>query len=206
MTNKQRLKVHTPIGKWKQLHEHVRVGDIVHVSLPIEQESMRFRLLKDELRLEFDEGSSMEAEEMEYTLLEHLSYDDWSSQFIGYAYPLKDKLVLYAVYDLNFHVYLDAITVQKLAKTYHFSPHPILYHGAVKPVGTETVSEFLMREVGGSNKAPKSRVRESALVVENVSRFREYRRIIGTWTMDKKAEPPVKKETESEDKTAILSS
>lgn len=182
MTQQNQLKVHTPIPKWRNIHDHVNQGDIIYVTLPIEKETIRFRLIKNKLRVELEEESRLDKESIERDCLMLLGRDDWSSQFVGYAYPSEGSLTLYAIYDLNFQVYLDGITVQKIAEVFGFVPHPILYHGAVKTGDNETVSEFLLRTIGESkmNAFRKRQVNEQ-VVVENVSRTYEYRRIIGSW-------------------------
>lgn len=182
MTKTSKLKVHTPISSWRNLNEHVAIGDIVYVTLPIEQETIRFRLHNNHLTLELEEASKLNREEIENLCYDLLGRDDWSNQFIGYAYPLENGLSLYAIYDLTFQVYLDGLTVQRLADIYGFVPHPIIYHGSVKPFENETVSEFLARELSKSRrKASLKKSGKEHVVVENVSRLYEYRRIIGAW-------------------------
>lgn len=183
MTYTKSLKVHTPIAPWRNLHDHVSIGDIVYVTLPIESDTIRFRLIDNKLNLEVDSQKEWNQEELEHQCYELLSRDDWSSQFIGYAYLKEGKLVLYAIYDLTFHVYLDGITVQKIAETYGFKPHPILYHGTVKPKAEESIPEFMKRIINESRvRAYKKRNVNEEVIVENVSRLYEYRRIIGSWT------------------------
>lgn len=182
MTNQTNLKIHTPVSPWRNLHEHVSIGDIVYVTLPITCETIRFRMQHNKLNLELEKGSELNREKLEHLCYELLSRDDWSNQFIGYAYPLDDGLALYAIYDLTFQVYLDGLTVQKLADAYGFKPHPILFHGSIKPVGTETVSDFLTRALSQSRKKSSlTKSGQAQVVVENVSRLYEYRRIIGAW-------------------------
>lgn len=183
MTQAKNLKVHTPITPWRNLNDHVSIGDIVYVTLPIESNTIRFRLIENKLKFEIDNDETVNPEELENHCFELLTKDDWSSQFIGYAYPADNGLVLYAIYDLTFHVYLDGITVQSLAETYGFKPHPILYHGSVKPSAEEGVPEFMKRMIGESRvRASKKRDVNEEVIVENVSRLYEYRRIIGSWT------------------------
>lgn len=183
MTYAKNLKVHTPITPWRNLHDHVSIGDIVYVTLPIESDTIRFRLINNKLKLEIESDKKWNQEELENQCYELLSRDDWSSQFIGYAYPKDGSLILYAIYDLTFQVYLDGITVQNLAETYGFKPHPILYHGTVKPMAEETIPEFMKRIIDESRvRAFKKRDVNEEVIVENVSRLYEYRRIIGSWT------------------------
>jgi hypothetical protein len=183
MTNKTKLKIHTPISSWKNLHDHVSVGDIVYVTMPIESETIRFRMEKNKLKLELDEASQMNREELSNICYDLLEKDDWSNQFIGYAYQKDDSLVLYAIYDLTFQVYLDGITVQKIADAFGFKPHPIVFHGSVKPSENESVSDFLVRVVSESRRVSfNKKEAHEKVVVENVSRLYEYRRIIGAWS------------------------
>lgn len=183
MTHARNLKVHTPISTWRNLHDHVTIGDIIYVTLPIEPGTIRFRLLNNKLKLEIEGNDELNQEKLEDICYDLLAKDDWSSQFIGYAYPKDDSLVLYAIYDMTFNVYLDGITVQQLAETYGFKPHPILYHGSVKPKADESVADFVKRTISESRvRAFKKIDVNEKVIVENVSRLYEYRRIIGAWT------------------------
>lgn len=183
MEKQTKLKIHTPISAWRNIHDHVSIGDIVYVTMPIECETLRFRIEKNKLKLELEEASKLNRTQLVDEIHDLLANDDWSSQFIGYAYQKAGGLVLYAIYDLTFNVYLDAVSVQKIANVFGFKPHPIVFHGSVKPTEQESVSDFLVRAVSSSRRVVwNSKGINQKVVVENVSRLYEYRRIIGCWT------------------------
>ncbi|WP_442638126.1 hypothetical protein [Rossellomorea marisflavi] len=177
------LKKHSPISKWRNIHDHVSIGDIVYITAPIQKETIRFRLLSKTLKVEGEELNDEQREEIELMCLEHLERGSWSSQFVGYAYLKEGKMVLYSIYDLNFHVYLDGETVQKIAIEYGFEKHPILFHGSVKPRNQESVSDFLKKTVMDSRRMGLSRKNPTKeVVIENVSRLYNHKRIIGSWS------------------------
>lgn len=189
MAQKNTLRHHSPIKKWRNIHDYVSFGDIVYITTPIQETKIRFKLDSNGLILEKEDACEVKKEELELMCLDHLEKGDWSSQFIGYAYLKETKLVLYAIYDLNFQVYLDGVTVQKIAGEYEFLTHPILFHGSVKPNGQESVSDFLMKSVLESRRMGLSKgVPKKEVVVENVSRFYNHKRIIGAWSFVNKEE------------------
>lgn len=175
------LKQHTPITAWRNIGEHVGIGDVVYVTKPVTENSFRFQLTKKGFSTEW-EISPENHDEIEDMCLTILERDEWSSKFIGYAYRGINSIVLFAIYDLTFHVYLDAITVQKIAESFGFERHPILYHGSIKPKENQTVAEFLTEVIAEKSKRRKSPDVEEQVVVENVSRIYQYRRIIGKWS------------------------
>lgn len=176
-----KLKQHTPINPWRNISEHVGKGDIVYITKPIEEGTFRFQLSKKGFVVEWDEKPENH-KAIEDKCLMTLETDEWSNKFIGYAYHGKDGVVLFAIYDLTFHVYLDGITVQRIASSFGFEKHPIVYHGSVKPKENQSVSEFLMEIVSERSRRYKSDATEEQVIIENVSRVYQYRRIIGKWS------------------------
>lgn len=175
------LKQHTPIHPWRNISEHVGIGDIVYITKPIETGVFRFQLTRKGFLVEWDE-SPENHQVIEDKCLQILEEDEWSNKFIGYAYQGKEGIVLFAIYDLTFHVYLDGVTVQRIAQSFGFEKHPIVYHGSVKPKENQSVAEFLMEIVTSKNKRFNENSPEEHVIIENVSRVYQYRRIIGKWT------------------------
>ncbi|AJD93563.1 hypothetical protein JMA_42460 (plasmid) [Jeotgalibacillus malaysiensis] len=187
------LKQHTPIHPWRNISEHVGIGDIVYITKPIQGNVFRFQLTKKDFIVEWDVKPE-NYKEIERKCLINLESDEWSNKFIGYAYYGEQDVVLFSIYDLTFHVYLDGETVQQIAEEFGFEKHPILYHGSVKPEPQESVSEFLMNVINQKQKRHREDSLEEQVIIENISRVYQYRRIIGQWSFQNKKEDEKKEQ------------
>jgi len=188
------LKQHSPIDKWRNIGKHISIGDIVYITKPIEKGFFRFRLTANEFVTEWDETPD-NYKEIEHKCLDILESDEWSNKFIGYAYAGESGIVLFSIYHLTFHVYLDGVSVQKIAESFGFEKHPIIYHGSVKPKEHQSVGEFLTEVVAEKSNRRHSEEAVRDVIVENVSRVYQYRRIIGRWSCQTKKTEVVEKET-----------
>lgn len=190
------LKQHSPIDKWRNIGRHISIGDIVYITKPIEKGYFRFQLTSKNFITDWDEKPE-NYKEIEHKCLDILESDEWSNKFIGFAYEGENGIVLFSIYDLTFQVYLDGVSVQKIAEAFGFAKHPILYHGSVKPKEQQSVGEFLSEIIAEKSNRRNSDDIVREVVVENVSRVYQYRRIIGKWSCQTHTEPrKIEKEKE----------
>lgn len=177
------LKQHTPIHKWRNISEHVGIGDIIYVTKQIEANTFRFQLTHSDFIVEWEHQSNGEVEyrqKVESDCLMLIQGDNWSEQYIGHAYQGENGLVLFSIYDLTFHVYLDSEVVRRIAESLGFSKHPTLYRGCVKPAENQSVSEYLKEILNEKTRYHFYNTNES-VIIENISRFSPFKRIIGKW-------------------------
>lgn len=177
------LKQHTPIHEWRNVSEHVGIGDIIYVTKQIESNAFRFQLTYKDFIVEWENQSEEETEyrqKVESDCLRLLEGNKWSEQYIGHAYQGENGLVLFSIYDLTFHVYLDSDVVQKIAKSLGFSVHPILFRGCVRPAENQSVSEHL-KEVLNERARYHLKHTSEPVIIENISRFSTFKRVIGKW-------------------------